>query len=521
MTLNPTTVTVDTGCVVADLDPRVFGGLLEHMGRCVYEGIYDLSSPHADEFGCRRDVLEALGALEMTAMRYPGGNFVSGYDWRDGIGPAERRPVKVERAWRCLESNQFGTDEFLALCERMNWTPMMAVNLGTGTAQDAQDLVAYCTASTRTKFGDLRASHGRETPYEVDLWCLGNEMDGSWQIGHTTVDEYTKRARDAAAAMREVRPGIEVVACGSSDPNLRSYPAWDRAVMGGFGDGLDLLSVHRYARNWHRRTDRYVAFGVLVDRQIEQLARVSRDVARREGYPRAPRLSFDEYNVWYRTQLSVLPRRFIPRGRLRHAPHILEEVFDLQDALVVAGFLNSFVRHADVVRVANLAQVANVIAPIITRGDDLLLQSTYDVFRMFSSRKNGEALEVDVAGPTYDLRWTGTVPFLDVSAVHGDGQLHVHAVNRSQVHSAPVQIQVAGATVAGVREAEVVTGAHPGVRNTWDQPDAVRARPLAGVTVSDATAEALLPPLSVSSISFEVGSGRGRLATTQPPRATT
>jgi alpha-N-arabinofuranosidase len=504
LALPPTTVALDSAVQIAAVDPRVFGGFLEHMGRCVYEGIYDPTSRHADEHGCRTDVLDALRALDMTAMRYPGGNFVSGYDWRDGIGPKASRPERVEKAWGCLESNQFGTDEFLQLADRMGWTPMMAVNLGTGTAEAAAELVAYCNDEVGSASGDERTANGHVSPYGVDLWCLGNEMDGFWQIGHCSPEEYARRAREAAAAMREVSPNIEVVACGSSDPNLPHFPRWDRSVLSEFGPGLDHLSVHRYARNFARNTNRFLAFGARIDAQIAQLRAVIDDVAHRQGWDRTPTLSFDEWNVWYRTNVSMEIKRRLPARINGHAPRLLEEVYNLEDALVVAEYLHAFIRNADIVRIANLAQVANVIAPILTKGDDLLIQSIYDAFRMFSKRRTGTSLRVHQRGPTYDLRRTGTFPVLDVTAIAGDGLLHVFATNRDLTDPAPLQADLRGLTLTGVRDAEVLTGPHARARNTWEHRDVVRARSFHDATVTPTGAEALLPPLSVTAITFEL-----------------
>lgn len=499
-TLPPTSIRLDADRVVAPVDPRIFGGFVEHMGRCVYEGIFDPASRHADEHGCRTDVLDALRRLGFTAMRYPGGNFVSGYDWRDGVGPAERRPERVERAWRSMESNRFGTDEFLQLSERMGWTPMMAVNLGTGRAASARELVSYCNDAPAAANGAERAANGRDAPYGVDLWCLGNEMDGPWQIGHTTVTEYCTRAAEANAAMREVAPGIETVACGSSDPNLPTFPSWDREVLRRLGPDIDHLSVHRYARNWSRDTARYVAFGRVMDAQLDRLRAVLADVAHEEGWERTPTLSVDEWNVWYRTYPGMIGRSVLPPKVNGQAPRLLEEVYTLEDALVVAGFLGSFLRNADLVRVANLAQAVNVIAPILTRGDDLLVQSIFDAFRLFSSRRAGTSLRVDQVGPTYDLWRTATVPVLDVTSIAGDGQLHVFVVNRSTTDVAPVEVEVTGLDVVGAGGSETLSGPGPRARNTWDRPDVVRSRVLDGVTTSAGTIAAVVPPCSVNAI---------------------
>ncbi len=500
--LPATRLSLDPDDAVADVDPRVFGGLLEHMGRCVYGGVFEPGSRHADGFGCRTDVLAALDDLRFTAVRYPGGNFVSGYNWRDGIGPGEHRPARIDRAWRSVEPNTFGTDEFLRLCARTGWTPMMAVNLGTGSPFDAQDLVAYTNAPAGTLLGDRRAANGHESPYGVDLWCLGNEMDGIWQVGHTTASEYTRRAREAARLMRDVDPGIEVVACGSSDPALPSHPAWTLTVLDEFGPGLDHISLHRYAKNPFRRTEDYLAFGVSVDRQIEETARFCRDAQQRHGLDRPTTISFDEWNVWYRTFAQPALRWLIPSRLGGTAPRLLEEVFNLEDALVCAGFLNSFIRHADVVRVANLAQMVNVIAPLLTRGDDLLVQSIFHAFRMFSERRDGEALRVRAAGPTYSTRRLGDVPYLDLSAIAGPDRLHVFAVNRSLDRLAPLQVEMAGASLDRPLDAEVLTGPHPRARNTFDAPDVVTATPFTGTTCTPGTAELVISPCALVAVTF-------------------
>jgi alpha-N-arabinofuranosidase len=504
--LSTTILHLDVDDVVADVDPRLFGGLLEHMGRCVYGGIYDPESRQADAHGCRADVLDTLRRLDMTAIRYPGGNFVSGYDWRDGIGPRAARPRRLEKAWKSIEPNTFGTDEFLALCERMRWTPMMAVNLGTAGPDDARELIAYTNAPRGTAGGDRRAANGREAPYGVALWCLGNEMDGPWQIGHCSADEYARRASETAAGLREVSPDVEVVGCGPSDPRMPNHPRWTTTLLDRFGDGLDYLSVHRYARNFSRRTTEFLGFGVGVDRQIEALARLVAEAQARHGRATRTRLSFDEWNVWYKTIPQVAWRFFLPRRFATVAPPLIEEVYDLEDALVCAGFLNSFIRHADVVRIANLAQMVNVIAPLLTRRDGLLVQSIFHAFRMFSTRRAGDALRIAPQGPSYRTRRFGEVPVVDASAIHAPAALHVFAVNRSTDRFAPLEISVAGATLGGLGDAEILTGPSARARNTWEQPDVVTATPFAGPSITGQSAALLLPPLSLVAVTLRTGS---------------
>jgi alpha-N-arabinofuranosidase len=496
MHLSPTRLRLDTADVIAPVDRRIFGGLLEHMGRAVYEGVFDPSSRHADAEGLRTDVLEALAALRFTTMRYPGGNFVSGYNWRDGVGPRELRSPRFEWAWTSREPNTFGTDEFMSLSKRMGWTPMMAVNLGRGRPDEARALVEYCNGPRGTREGDRRARNASTAPYGVGLWCLGNEMDGWWQLGHVPADQYIARAKAAAQLMRSVDPSIETIVCGSSDPRLPTYPSWDRTVLNGLTEDTDYLSVHRYARNFLRDSRTFLAFGLAVDRQIEELNRLCIEAQRRIGSAKRMYLSVDEWNVWY--------RHLSPFGWGRRAPHLLEETYNLEDALVVAGFLNSFIRHADVVKIANLAQIVNVIAPIRTRGDDLLLQSIYYAFRMFSTRRDGVALRVDCAGPAYGNRKYGSVPCIDASAILAPDRLHLFAVNRSLDSTAPIQVELSGRAITGVADAELLSGPAAKARNTFAAPHVVVASAFTGLRTSAASAAAELPPLSLLAASLSL-----------------
>ncbi len=489
-----TVIRVHPGMTIGPVDPRIFGGFLEHMGRAVYGGIFEPDSPLADAFGCRTDVLSHLEQLDMSVMRYPGGNFVSGYHWRDGVGPVEQRPTVRELAWNSLEPNTFGTDEFLSLCERMAWTPMMAVNLGTGTPEEAREWVEYCNAPIGTTSSDLRASHGRTDPYRVGLWCLGNEMDGPWQLGHVPAEEYAARAKAAAQLMREVDPAISTVVCGSSTPDLASYLEWDRVVLEQLGEDADFLSVHRYVNNLGGDTPEFLASGRQIDRQIEEADAVCRFVQGRTRSRKRPYLCFDEWNVWYKD--------FEMDGHGAVAPHLIEEVYNLEDALVVAGFLNSFIRRADVVRIANLAQIVNVIAPLLTRGDDLLVQSIFHPFQMMSARRRGSSLRVVVDGPTYSTRESGEVPFLDVSAIVDDGLLHLFIVNRSTDHPAPLEIDVAAISALTFVDAELLTGPGAKAVNDFGAPPVVSPHAFDDVTSSGAIARTELPPLSFLAASF-------------------
>ncbi|MEE8390823.1 MAG: alpha-L-arabinofuranosidase C-terminal domain-containing protein [Anaerolineae bacterium] len=500
--METTTITLHTKFQIDKVDPRIFGGFLEHMGRAVYEGVYDPDCVRADEDGFRTDVMAALRRLNMPGMRYPGGNFVSGYHWMDGVGPREQRPRRKEPAWKSVETNQFGTDEFCKLCRKMRWEPMMAVNLGTGTAEEARNWVEYCNGPTGTEYGDMRAAHnGTHEPYGVKLWFLGNEMDGDWQQGHVPADQYAARATEAAKAMREVDESIELVTCGSCNPYLPTYMEWDQQVLQGTGDLTDYLSLHRYVGNSDSDTPDFLAVTNAIDRQIEEMDAVCRFIQAKRRSKKRTCLSFDEWNVWYKNMEMD--------GNGQTAPHLIEEVYNLEDALVVAGFLSSFIRHADVVKIANIAQIVNVIAPILTRGDDMLIQSIFYPFEMFSRRREGVSLRLVVDGPTYEGKSNGLVHTIDTSAILNDDKLHVFATNRSLDESASVHVQLADGDITTLDSAELLTGPDAKAANSFEQPDVVVSRSFAdaGVDVRIVEGEASLelPPLSVAAMTFNIG----------------
>jgi len=430
----------------------------------------------------------------MTVMRYPGGNFASGYHWRDGIGPRTERPTVRELAWQSIETNQFGTDEFIGLARRMDWTPMLAVNLGTGTPEEARDWVEYCNAPVGTREANRRVANGNADPFAVPLWCLGNEMDGAWQLGHVPAREYAIRAQQAAKMMRDVDPAIELVVCGSSTSAMPTFATWDEEVLEYVGDVADYVSLHRYVDNNADDTPDFLAVGRSIDRQIERIDAVCRTVQAKLRRRKRQWLCFDEWNVWYKNMDMD--------GAGTHAPHLIEEIYNLEDALVVAQFLNSFIRHADVVKIANFAQVVNVIAPLVTRGDELLVQTIFHPFAMMSKRRTGIALEVVTEGPSYRGRTNGTVSYVDASAILGTDALHVFAVNRSVDEAATVVTDVPGHTLAGSATAQLVTGPGAKASNSFEHQDVVVPVAFDDVLIDGGSARFELPPLSFAAISL-------------------
>jgi alpha-N-arabinofuranosidase len=491
-TMTQTRVSLHSRFRIGQVDPRIFGGFLEHMGRAVYQGVYDPDSIHADKDGLRMDVLDALGGLSMTAMRYPGGNFASGYHWQDGVGPADQRPTVRELAWQSVEPNRFGTNEYLALCRRLDWTPMITVNLGTGTPEEARNWVEYCNCPTGTRFADQRAEHGHPDPHGVGLWCLGNEMDGPWQIGHVPAQDYAVRAQQAAKLMKDTDKSVELVVCGSCGTGLSSYMEWDRTVLEYIGEFADYVSLHRYVGNRDGTTPDYLALSASIDKQIEEMDAVCRYVQARRRSNKRLYLCFDEWNVWYKSMHM--------NGEGKFAPHLIEEVYNLEDALVVAGFFHSFLRHADVLRIANLAQIVNVIAPILTDGDRMLRQSIYYPFQMVSKRRDGESLRVDVDGPGYAVESLGEVTDIEATAILGGKQLHVFLTNRSLEREQDVTVDLADAAIAAVESAEIVTGKDPKAANSYEKPDEIVSQPFDGASVQNGRLACKLPPLSFTAM---------------------
>jgi len=492
--MEPTVITLHTQFQIGPVDPRLFGGFLEHMGRAVYQGVYDPACAHADESGCRTDVLAALRRLDMTTLRYPGGNFASGYHWPDGVGPRADRPTVRDLAWQSLEPNRFGTDEYISLCHRMGWAPMLTANLGTGTPEEARNWVEYCNCTGETRYALMRAQNGHAAPHGVKLWCLGNEMDGPWQLGHVPAQEYALRAQQAAKMMKDADRSIELVVGGSCGTGLPTYMEWDRQVLEVLGDQADYISLHRYVGNPADDTPDYLAVTNSIDRQIEDMQAVCRYVQAKRRSPKQVHLSFDEWNVWYKNQQMD--------GEGKFAPHLIEEVYTLEDALVVAGFLNSFIRHADTVKLANLAQIVNVIAPVLTRGDDMLIQSIFYPFEMMSKRRGdpagrpGIALRPSVQGPVYEGKTNGTVPYIDASAILAGDRLHVFAANRSLNESAPLRVALADRPLTTLENAEMLAGPGPKAANSFEQPEVVISRPFETAKVAEGQGRLELPPLA-------------------------
>jgi len=475
---SPTRVYVDTRRKISTIDRNLFGSFLEHLGRAIYEGIYDPGSKLADESGFRKDVLNEVRQLGVPIVRYPGGNFVSGYNWLDGVGPKQTRPQVLDKAWDTIDSNQFGTNEFMAWCRAAGCEPLMAVNLGTGTAEQAAALVEYCNVEKGTRWSDLRRQHGIADPYHVQHWCLGNEMDGPWQIGHMSATEYGLKAADAARQMRYVDPGLKLIACGSSGPFMPTYLEWDREVLEQCYDYVDGLSLHRYFGNNTRDSggdsSRYVALNLLMDRQIAETLAVCDLVRGRKRSPKKLWLSFDEWNVWYRTTSGDAVD-----GHRQEAPHLLEEVYDLEDALLVGGMLNTLLRNADRVKIACLAQLINVIAPILTDANGLVRQSIYYPYSWALQFARGSVLQLLTESSTYDVPGLDQVPHVDAAGCSdANGKLVLFLLNRDLSKAHQLEVVWQDGSPSRFLSGLVLSGDDLKATNTFAQPKRVVPQPL-------------------------------------------
>lgn len=441
-------IKIDTERTIGDIDPKIYGNFIEHLGRCIDGGIFDEKSPLSDSDGYRRDVLDAVRKLNVSLLRWPGGNFSSNYHWRDGLGPRDQRPPRLEMAWGTVESNRFGTHEFLKYTDTLKTEPYICANLGTGTWTDAQQWVEYCNSSQDTAMTRLRKQHGRSEPWKVTYWGLGNEMDGPWQMGHRSAEDYGKFALEAAKLMKWTDPSIKLIAAGSSNFGPGSdWTGWNRTVLDYLKRHADFLALHTYVGNPNNDYGEFLASSIDVDHRTKTAAGIIDAVLSGEPGNRKIYLAWDEWNVWYRA-----------RGNQERGRRILEERYNLEDALVVATFLNSFINHADVVKIANMAQLVNVIAPIFSNDKGLFLQTIYYPLQLFASNSKGKALELFVDSPRYKTKRFDGVPYLDVSAAYDNGSLVLNVVNRHRDQAIDAEFDAQDKQFSGGVEVSEVNG---------------------------------------------------------------
>jgi alpha-N-arabinofuranosidase len=451
-------VKIDTERTIGDIDPKIYGNFVEHLGRCIDGGIFEEGSRLSDANGFRKDVMDAVRKLNVTLLRWPGGNFSSNYHWRDGIGSRDQRPPRLEMAWGTVESNRFGTHEFLQYAEMLGTEPYICANLGTGTWTEAQQWVEYCNSPADTEMTRLRKQNGRREPWKVTYWGLGNEMDGPWQMGHRSAEDYGKFALEAAKLMKWTDPNVKLIAAGSSNFGTSAdWIGWNRTVLDYLKSHVDYLSLHMYVGNRENDYGDFLASSLELAHRIKTAEGIIDAATSSMPSNRKIYIAWDEWNVWYRA-----------RGAQERGRRILEERYNLEDALVVATFLNTFVNHAHIVKIANLAQLVNVIAPIFSNENGLFLQTIYYPLQLFANHTKGKALELFVDSPKYKSKRFDDIPYLDASAALDNGSLVLNIVNRHPDRGIDAEFELQDKQFRGPVEVVEVNGPDIKAENNFD-----------------------------------------------------
>ncbi len=498
-------LTVDPRLPIGPVRRRLFGGFVEHLGRHVYDGIHEPGHPEADEQGFRRDVLELVRELGVTMIRYPGGNFVSGFRWEDSVGPRDRRPRRLDLAWHSTETNEVGLHEFADWLDKAGSELMLAVNLGTRGTLEAIDLLEYANLPGGTALSQQRIDNGRESPFDVRVWCLGNEMDGPWQLGHRSADDYGKIAARTAKGMRQLDPSIELVVCGSSGAQMPTFGDWEREVLTHTYDDVDMISCHAYYQEHDGDIDSFLASAVDMDRFIDAVVATADHVGAVRGSAKKIDISFDEWNIWYMDRVESVKPTAIDDWPV--APRLLEDVYSALDAVVFGSLMISLLAHADRVASASLAQLVNVIAPIMTEpGGASWRQTTFFPFAITSRLARGEVLRPQVEAPTIDTARYGTVPAVDAVATHDaeTGESALFLVHRGRGDAVELRIDVAGLGDVEIVEAHVLHDDDPYASNTLDDPERVQPRTLE-TRLTDGILHVTLPPIAWAAVALRRG----------------
>ncbi|SDQ29814.1 alpha-N-arabinofuranosidase [Microbacterium sp. cf332] len=503
--MTPTNAAIDPRFEISRIDRRIFGGFVEHLGRHIYDGIHEPGHPAADADGFRADVVELVRELGVSTIRYPGGNFVSGYRWEDGVGPHDERPRRLDLAWHSTETNEVGLHEFARWLELVGSDLMLAVNLGTRGTQEAIDLLEYVNSDADTSWTRQRAANGRRDPFAVRMWCLGNEMDGPWQLGHRNADDYGKLASRTAKAMRMLDPDIELVVCGSSGSGMPTFGSWERTVLEHTFDDVDFISCHSYYQERFGNAQEFLASGVDMSRFIASVVSIADAVAATKKSDKRIMISFDEWNVWYLHNdeggQDDKPRE--PGWPV--APRLLEDRYSALDAVVFGDLLITLLQHSDRVRSASLAQLVNVIAPVMTEpGGPAWRQTTFHPFSLTSRLAGERAISVPVLSGSFESERFGTVPNVNAVATVDDAGATLFVVNRSTGDGEDLRIDVSALAAAGagvsVIESHLLHDDDRYAANTLDEPERVGVVPVPGISVEDGVLSLSLPPISWAAV---------------------
>ena len=495
-------IILDKDYQISKIDNRIFGSFIEHLGRAVYGGIYEPGHPLADESGFRTDVIDAVKKLGIPIVRYPGGNFVSGFHWEDSVGPVENRPKRLDLAWFTTETNEVGLHEFAHWTQKAGAEMMYAINLGTRGPEQARDVVEYANHRSGSKYSDLRIANGQKDPFNIKLWCLGNEMDGPGQMGQKTAYEYGRTANEAAKMMKWVDPSIELVACGSSGSGMPTFGSWELEMLDECYENIDYVSLHRYYGNPTGDTPGFLARTMDMDDFIKSVTAICDAVKGKKHSKKQINLSFDEWNVWYHS--NEQDKEIWKREKWDRALPLLEDIYNFEDALLVGSMLLTLLRNADRVKIACLAQLVNVIAPIMTRnGGGCWAQTTYYPFLHASLYGRGTALKAIVQSPVYDCSDYEEVPTVDTAATMGDdGSITVFCVNRDLTEDCLLDLDLR--SFGSVEMEEHIVLHHDDVKavNTEECPDRVVPTTVQPAKTDNGRAQITLPALSWNVLRF-------------------
>ena len=496
-------IRIDKNNVISEVDNRLYGSFIEHVGRAVYSGIYQPGHPAADSQGFRRDVLEYVRELTVSVTRYPGGNFVSGYNWEDGIGPKEHRPKRLDPAWFALEDNKFGLNEFCDWAKAAGTEVMMAINLGTRGAADAKNIIEYCNHPSGSLLSDLRIRHGYLEPHNIKLWCLGNEMDGSWQIGAKTASEYGRLANEASKIMKAIDYTIETVACGSSYEDMKTFGSWEDTVLSECYDNVDYISLHSYYDNSGGETQSFLAGGLQMDRYIKRVAGICDGVQARLGSSKRINLSFDEWNVWYHSKEEDWS---CPRWVKAHKR--LEDIYNVGDAVLVGSLLITLINNCDRVKIGCMAQLVNAIAPIMTSEKGYAWRQTIFYPFMHASRYGrGTAIRPEIESPKFSCEKFSDVPHIDGTCVFDENEsvLSMFFVNRNIEDDVTAYIDLAGFGAFQVLEELRYSNGDIKAVNSSDERTNTLPEPLNETAVTKGIITIRLPRVSWNVLRVKVG----------------
>lgn len=490
--------------ITGETDRRIYGSFLEHMGRVIYSGIFEPGHSSADANGFRADVLEAVQQMGVTCMRYPGGNFVSNYNWMDGVGPQGLRPHRRELAWRSIETNEFGTNEFMTWANRAKAEPILTVNLGTQGIENALNYLEYINMPAGTKYSDLRREHGFQAPYGVKLWCLGNEMDGVWQLGHKTASEYGRLAAETGRAMRMLDPSIQLIACGSAKSDMPTFPAWDQEVIEHVYGIADFISIHQYYGGQELGTAAFLAQSEDFEKYIAAIrsAILIQKAKSRSNMPMC--ISVDEWGVWAMQPETVTKE--VDASPWQIAPAISEQIYTMEDALLFASMLMTIVRNADIVKIGCQSLITNISACIMTqRGGEMWKQTIYYPFQYIAAYAHGKVLHTPADIPLYSGKIQLKAAMLDTLAVWNEtaSEIALFVVNRSDNEEAELQLELSGFECRSILQS-VSLSAKDKKQTNQENHNAVVPHETDQVTLRDNLLTSKFEPLSFNMIRIAV-----------------